>query len=127
MTPKCLRCGENARPGTARSARGWIPPSALQLRSSRPHGQLQVGTTHKHLRRGVNSEHFNYYLRRGLKSVESKFSSILLDTSYVRATKGARKKKLKIEEKKQFRGNFPNKETRNSLLAFEAAEDWFEA
>ncbi|GFV15779.1 integrase catalytic domain-containing protein [Trichonephila clavipes] len=52
---------------------------------------VEVGSTHKHLRRGVNSNNFNYITCEEVRSVKSKFSS--LDTSYVRATKGARKKK----------------------------------
>ncbi|GFS49726.1 DUF4817 domain-containing protein [Trichonephila clavipes] len=45
---------------------------------------VEVETTHKHLRRGVNSNNFNYITCEEVKSVESTF---LLDTSYVRATR----------------------------------------
>ncbi|GFU13800.1 retrovirus-related Pol polyprotein from transposon opus [Trichonephila clavipes] len=51
---------------------------------------VEVGTTHKHLRRGVNSNNFNYITCEEVKSVESKFSS--LDTSYVQATREPEKK-----------------------------------
>ncbi|GFU26120.1 phosphatase and actin regulator 2 [Trichonephila clavipes] len=45
---------------------------------------VEVGNTHKHLRRGVNSNNFNYITCEEVKSVESTF---LLDTSYVRSTR----------------------------------------
>ncbi|GFU46428.1 intraflagellar transport protein 122 homolog [Trichonephila clavipes] len=49
---------------------------------------------HKHLRRGVNSNNFNYITCEEVRSVKSKFSS--LDTSsYVRATRELEKKKKK--------------------------------
>ncbi|GFX25311.1 transposon Tf2-9 polyprotein [Trichonephila clavipes] len=51
---------------------------------------VEVGTTHKHLRRGVNSNNFNYITCEEVKSVESTF---LLDTSYVRATREPERKK----------------------------------
>ncbi|GFU74947.1 hypothetical protein TNCV_3751991 [Trichonephila clavipes] len=59
---------------------------------------VEVGTTHKHLRRGVNSNNFKNYFSSNditceeVKSVESTF---LLDTSYVRATRELEKKKGK--------------------------------
>ncbi|GFU24475.1 hypothetical protein TNCV_2264371 [Trichonephila clavipes] len=53
---------------------------------------VEVGSTHKHLRRGVNSNNFNYITCEEVKSVESKFSS--LDTSYVRATREPEEKKV---------------------------------
>ncbi|GFU87881.1 retrovirus-related Pol polyprotein from transposon opus [Trichonephila clavipes] len=57
---------------------------------------VEVGTTHKHLRRGDNSNNFKNYFSSNditceeVKSVESTF---LLDTSYVRATREPEKKK----------------------------------
>ncbi|GFW31948.1 DUF1758 domain-containing protein [Trichonephila clavipes] len=56
---------------------------------------VEVGTTHKHLRRGDNSNNFKNYFSSNditceeVKSVESTF---LLDTSYVRATREPEKK-----------------------------------
>ncbi|GFX43593.1 hypothetical protein TNCV_510421 [Trichonephila clavipes] len=79
---------------------------------------VEVGTTHKHLRRGVNSNNFNYITCEEVKSVESKFSS--LDTSYVRAT-GSQRKKAKVEDK-QFKTL--NKETATHI-GIREAEDWF--
>ncbi|GFS77249.1 integrase catalytic domain-containing protein [Trichonephila clavipes] len=56
---------------------------------------VEVGSTHKHLRRGVNSNNLNYITCEEVKSVESKFSSII--GYIVRASnKGARKKKGRI-------------------------------
>ncbi|GFU11918.1 hypothetical protein TNCV_1483891 [Trichonephila clavipes] len=64
---------------------------------------VEVGTTsHKHLRRGVNSNNFKNYFSSNditceeVKSVESKFSSII-DTSYVRATRELEKKDGTVE------------------------------
>ncbi|GFY17728.1 CCHC-type domain-containing protein [Trichonephila clavipes] len=55
----------------------------------------EVGSTHKHLRRGVNSNNFNYITCEEVKSVESKFSSII--GYIVRASnKGAKEKKDRI-------------------------------
>ncbi|GFW42203.1 transposon Tf2-6 polyprotein [Trichonephila clavipes] len=60
---------------------------------------VEVGTTHKHLRRGVHSNNFKNYFSSNditceeVKSVESTF---LLDTSYVRATREPEKKKGRI-------------------------------
>ncbi|GFX46870.1 transposon Tf2-6 polyprotein [Trichonephila clavipes] len=57
---------------------------------------VEVGTTHKHLRRGVNPNNFKNYFSSNditceeVKSVESTF---LLDTSYVQATREPEKKK----------------------------------
>ncbi|GFV36109.1 hypothetical protein TNCV_4964571 [Trichonephila clavipes] len=57
---------------------------------------VEVGTTHKHLRRGDKSNNFKNYFSSNditceeVKSVESTF---LLDTSYVRATREPEKKK----------------------------------
>ncbi|GFX27560.1 retrovirus-related Pol polyprotein from transposon 412 [Trichonephila clavipes] len=52
---------------------------------------VEVGTTHKHLRRGVNSNNFNYITCEEVKSVDSqRFSS--LDTSYGRAKRELEKK-----------------------------------
>ncbi|GFX07456.1 hypothetical protein TNCV_5091711 [Trichonephila clavipes] len=73
---------------------------------------VEVGTTHKHLRRGVNSNNFKNYFSSNditceeVKSVESTF---LLDTSYVRATREPEKKK---------------KETATHI-GIREAEDWF--
>ncbi|GFX15419.1 retrovirus-related Pol polyprotein from transposon opus [Trichonephila clavipes] len=61
---------------------------------------VEVGTIHKHLRRGVNSNNFKNYFSSNditceeVKSVESKFFLQLLDTSYVRATRSQKKKLL---------------------------------
>ncbi|GFU67931.1 uncharacterized protein TNCV_1364751 [Trichonephila clavipes] len=77
----------------------------------------EVGSTHKHLRRGVNSNNFNYITCEEVKSVEWKFSS--LDTSYVRATREPEeikdgtvestdtivKLKIKIENSSTFESN----------------------
>ncbi|GFV48591.1 hypothetical protein TNCV_5068761 [Trichonephila clavipes] len=60
---------------------------------------VEVGTTHKHLRRGVYSNNFkNYFSSNDItcKEVKSVESTFLLDTSYVRAKKGAREKKGRI-------------------------------
>ncbi|GFU86622.1 integrase catalytic domain-containing protein, partial [Trichonephila clavipes] len=60
---------------------------------------VEVGTTHKQLRRGDNSNNFKNYFSSNditceeVKSVESTF---LLDTSYVRATREPEKKKGRI-------------------------------
>ncbi|GFW18610.1 hypothetical protein TNCV_1222711 [Trichonephila clavipes] len=57
---------------------------------------VEVGTTHKHLRRGVDLNNFKNYFSSNditceeVKSVESTF---LLDTSYVRATREPEKKR----------------------------------
>ncbi|GFV14241.1 hypothetical protein TNCV_1163641 [Trichonephila clavipes] len=52
---------------------------------------VEVGSTHKHLRRGVNSNNFNYITCEEVRSVKSKFFFI---GYIVRASnKGARKKK----------------------------------
>ncbi|GFT46098.1 hypothetical protein TNCV_903481 [Trichonephila clavipes] len=73
---------------------------------------VEVGTTHKHLRRGANSNNFKNYFSSNditcevVKSVESTF---LLDTSYVRATREPEKKK---------------KETATHI-GIREAEDWF--
>ncbi|GFV52757.1 hypothetical protein TNCV_2874281 [Trichonephila clavipes] len=62
---------------------------------------VEVGTTHKHLRRGDKSNNFKNYFSSNditceeVKSVDSqRFSS--LDTSYVRATREPEKKKGRI-------------------------------
>ncbi|GFV23262.1 hypothetical protein TNCV_720881 [Trichonephila clavipes] len=75
---------------------------------------VEVGTTHKHLRRGDNSNNFKNYFSSNditceeVKSVDSqRFSS--LDTSYVRATREPEKKK---------------KETATHI-GIREAEDWF--
>ncbi|GFX96109.1 hypothetical protein TNCV_2289991 [Trichonephila clavipes] len=71
---------------------------------------VEVGTTHKHLRRGVNLNHFKNYFSSNditceeVKSVESTF---LLDTSYVRATRE------------------PEKKETATHIGIREAEDWF--
>ncbi|GFW66270.1 hypothetical protein TNCV_1711691 [Trichonephila clavipes] len=50
---------------------------------------VEVGTTHKHLRRGVNEQFQLYYLRRGEISGINVFIGYIVRAS----TKGARKKK----------------------------------
>ncbi|GFV44831.1 hypothetical protein TNCV_563801 [Trichonephila clavipes] len=84
------------------SSRPWRRRAAIfrKLRSAcvevgthrRKSACVEVGSTHKHLRRGVNSNNFNYITCEEVKSVESKFSSII---GYIRraSNKGARKKR----------------------------------
>ncbi|GFT05263.1 hypothetical protein TNCV_122991 [Trichonephila clavipes] len=67
----CVEVGTHRR--TFRLCRGW-------------------NHSHKHLRRGVNSNNFNYNLRRGEISGIEVFLQ-LLDTSYVRATREPEKKR----------------------------------
>ncbi|GFV25417.1 retrovirus-related Pol polyprotein from transposon opus [Trichonephila clavipes] len=81
-------------------------PSSLRAQAHQKVGKpidensacVEVGTTHKHLRRGDNSNNFKNYFSSNditceeVKSVDSqRFSS--LDTSYVRATREPEKKK----------------------------------
>ncbi|GFV92435.1 phosphatase and actin regulator 2 [Trichonephila clavipes] len=54
---------------------------------------VEVGSTHKHLRRGVNSNNFNYITCEEVKSHSGiEIFHQLLDTSYVRATREPEKK-----------------------------------
>ncbi|GFV30552.1 hypothetical protein TNCV_41771 [Trichonephila clavipes] len=85
-----------------RESRPWRRRAAIfrKLRSAcvevgthrRNSACVEVGSTHKHLRRGVNSNNFNYITCEEVKSVESKFSSII---GYIRraSNNGARKKR----------------------------------
>ncbi|GFW33155.1 retrovirus-related Pol polyprotein from transposon 412 [Trichonephila clavipes] len=79
-----------------RLCRGWNHRQIFRLCKGWNHRQIfrlcrGWNHSHKHLRRGVNSNNFNYNLRRG-EICEIEVFLQLLDTSYVRATRELEKK-----------------------------------
>ncbi|GFW94395.1 hypothetical protein TNCV_1433301 [Trichonephila clavipes] len=71
-----------------------LEPTTLQTPTIRLRWLRKAGTTisRYNLRRGVNSNNFNYITCEEVKSVESNLFLQLLDTSYVRATRELEKK-----------------------------------